>query len=142
MTEIAFHFNAPERLAYALRLLRKAYSTGAHVAVTGEDELLSTLDRALWTMAPLAFMPHASSDQSAMVVQQSPIVLAQNLGALPHYEVLVNLGDTVPEGFERFERLIEVVTTHEHERNTARARWRHYSERGYAITRHDLGLAP
>jgi DNA polymerase III subunit chi len=142
VTEIAFHFNAPERLGYALRLLRKAYGAGARVAVTADDATLKQLDQALWTMAPLAFVPHAHAEQSAMVVQHSPIVLAQNLGALPHYEVLVNLSDDVPAGFERFERLIEVVTTQEEQRQAARARWRHYSERGYAMTRHDLGAAP
>ena len=32
----------------------------------------------------------------------------------PHHEVLVNLGDAeVPAGFERFERLVEVVTAHD-----------------------------
>jgi DNA polymerase III subunit chi len=141
MTDIAFHFNAPERLGYALRLLRKAYGTGARVAVTGDEPLLAELDRALWTMAPLAFIPHTTEEQNAMVVQLSPIVLAQNLSALPHYEVLVNLSDEVPQGFERFERLIEVVTTDEQQRRTARQRWRHYSERGYALTRHDLAAA-
>ena len=31
MTEIAFHFNAPDKLAYACRLLRKAVASGARV---------------------------------------------------------------------------------------------------------------
>ena len=43
----------------------------------------------------------------------------------------------VPDGFERFERLIEVVTADEADRLQARQRWKHYAERGYAITRHD-----
>ena len=29
MTEIAFHFNVPDKLAYSCRLLRKAYLSGA-----------------------------------------------------------------------------------------------------------------
>jgi hypothetical protein len=36
MTEIAFHFNVPDKLAYSCRLLRKAYLSGARVVVTGE----------------------------------------------------------------------------------------------------------
>ena len=52
--------------------------------------------------------------------------------------MLVNLGAAVPEGFERFERLIEVVTVEDEDRQRARQRWKHYADRGYAITRHDL----
>ena len=58
MTEVAFHFNAPQKLAYACRLLRKAAASGAKVVVTGEPQLLRELDVALWTFAPLEFVPH------------------------------------------------------------------------------------
>ena len=51
--------------------------------------------------------------------------------------MLVNLGAGIPEGFEGFERLIEVVTVEEDDRQQARQRWKHYADRGYAITRHD-----
>jgi len=44
----------------------------------------------------------------------------------------------VPGGFEQFERLIEVVTSDAQDRFQARQRWKHYADRGYAITRHDL----
>jgi len=44
----------------------------------------------------------------------------------------------VPEGFERFERLIELVAQEDGDRQQARARWKHYADRGYAIQRHDL----
>jgi DNA polymerase-3 subunit chi len=68
----------------------------------------------------------------------SPVVLAESVRSAPHQQVLVNLGGAVPEGFERFERLIEVVTGQEEDRLDARRRWKHYADRGYAITRHDL----
>jgi DNA polymerase-3 subunit chi len=68
----------------------------------------------------------------------SPVVLSESVRSAPHQQVLVNLGGTVPEGFERFERLIEVVSNDEADRLGARQRWKHYADRGYAITRHDL----
>ena len=34
MTEVTFHFNAPDKLGYACRLLRKAVGKGANVIVT------------------------------------------------------------------------------------------------------------
>jgi hypothetical protein len=35
MTEIAFHFNAPDKLAYACRFARKALRSGARLVITG-----------------------------------------------------------------------------------------------------------
>ena len=141
MTEVAFHFNAPDKVGYACRLLRKAAGTGARVVVTGEPELLRELDVALWTFAPLEFVAHClASASTAQVLAASPVVLAESTQSTPHRQVLVNLGQPVPEGFEAFERLIEVVTLDDGDRQGARRRWKHYSDRGYAITRHDLAL--
>ena len=54
------------------------------------------------------------------------------------HEVLVNLGLEPAAGFESFERLSEIVTGDEDDRTAARLRWKHYAERGYAITRHEV----
>lgn len=138
MTEVAFHFNAPDKLGYTCRLLRKAVASGARVMVTGESATLRELDVALWTFAPHEFLPHCYGEATAVALAASPVLLAASVRAAPHQQVLVNLGGAVPEGFERFERLIEVVTEHEEDRLDARSRWKHYADRGYAITRHDL----
>ena len=141
MTEVTFHFNAPDKLGYACRLLRKAAASGSKVAVTGEAGLLRELDTALWTFSPLDFVPHChGASGSPVVLAASPVVLCDSARTAPHQQVLVNLGAPVPEGFERFERLIEVVTLDEGERQGARSRWKHYADRGYAIVRHDLAL--
>jgi DNA polymerase-3 subunit chi len=139
MTEVAFHFNVPDKLAYACRLLRKAAAAGSKVVVTGEPDQLRTLDTELWTFSPTEFIPHchvAAAD--AQVLAASPVLLAESARGTPHLQVLVNLGGTVPDGFERFERLIELVTQEDADRQQARGRWKHYADRGYAITRHDL----
>lgn len=140
MTEVAFHFNAPDKLSYACRLVRKAAATGAKVVVTADDELLRKLDVALWTFAPLEFVPHCHESAPAPVLAASPVVLTASVPEAPHQQVLLNLGERVPEGFERFERLIEVVTLQDEDRQQARQRWKHYADRGYAIVRHDLKL--
>jgi DNA polymerase-3 subunit chi len=140
VTEIAFHFNVPERLAYACRLLRKAVGSGARVLVTGEPDSLKQLDIALWTFSATDFVPHCDLDGEAAVLALSPVILAPSLTSTPHHEVLLNLGQFVPDGYERFQRVIELVGIDDEERQMARARWKHYTDRGYAITRHDLKL--
>jgi DNA polymerase-3 subunit chi len=142
MTEVAFHFNAPDKVGYACRLLRKACGTGARVVVTGAPDVLKDLDVTLWTFSPLEFIPHTYGAASSERAQaRTPVILADSARSAPHQEVLVNLGSSVPDGFERFERLIEVVTVADDDRLQARRRWKHYADRGYAIVRHDLAEA-
>ena len=143
MTDIAFHFNAPDKLAYACRLLRKAVASGAKVVVTGEGATLQALDTLLWTFSALEFVPHCRAGSPAEQLAVSPVVLAAQVEGgpvLPHHQVLLNLGAHIAAGFERFERVIEVVTLDEHDRQNARQRWKQYTDSGYSITRHDLKL--
>ncbi len=138
MTEVAFHFNAPDKLNHACRLLRKVWGTGTRSVVVAEPEVLEALDQALWTFSALDFLPHCRVDAAAPLLAASPIVLAPEALGLSGRGVLVNLGRSVPSGFEQFERLVEVVSTDDADRAPARARWKHYADRGYPIVRHDL----
>ena len=143
MTEVAFHFNVPDKLGYACRLLRKAYAAGAPVGVVGAADALAALDAQLWSFSALDFIPHCLASAPAPLQAATPIVLAERCAELPPHVaeahgVLVHLGAEVPVGFERFERLLELVATDDADRAHARTRWRHYAERGYTIQRHDL----
>lgn len=140
MTGVEFHFNAPDKRGYACRLLRKAAAKGARVVVTAGEGELKELDTLLWTFSPLEFIAHCDAKAPAAMLRASPIVLAAAPRSAPHHEVLVNLGDEVPEGFETFQRLIEVVSLDEADRARARQRWKHYAGRGYELKRLDLEL--
>ncbi len=140
MTEVAFHFNAADKWSYACRLLRKAVLKGSRVAVAGEQALLEQLDRALWSFSDTDFIPHCVTPCDADMLAASPLVLCPSLDSSPHQQVLVNIGAAVPAGFERFERLIEVVGTDGADRLDSRRRWKHYRDRGYKVAGHDLAL--
>jgi DNA polymerase-3 subunit chi len=140
VTEIAFHFNAPDRMAYACRLLRKAVSNGARVVVTGTSDTLNQLDADLWSFSATDFVPHCFFDSEARVVKASPVILATTVQSVAHQQVLLNLGHLVPDAFECFQRVIELVGLDGEDRQLARVRWKHYTDHGYAITRHDLTL--
>ena len=138
MTEIAFHFNVPDKLTYSCRLLRKVYRSGARVVVTAEPGLLAELDALLWSFSATEFVPHCTSDASLITLSATPIVLAESLDDCPHHDVLVNLGQTIPAGFEGFERCIEVVALPTEDVMAGRRRWKHYVARGYSLVKHDL----
>lgn len=138
MTDIEFHVNLPDKLHYSYRLLRKAYRTGATTVVTAEPELLLQLDQMLWSHASTEFLPHCRGDAPPITLAATPILLAEQLDAFRSGTVLVNLGQQLPGGFERFERLIEVASSAEDDRLAARQRWKHYRDRGYALRRLEL----
>ncbi|MCE1249729.1 MAG: DNA polymerase III subunit chi [Comamonadaceae bacterium] len=139
MPEIAFHFNAPDKLAYACRFLRKALRHGCQVLVVAPPALLPVLDEQLWHMQPQDFVAHAVEGCEAELWRLSPIALASSTDGAPHQDVLLNLGAGIPAGFERFARVVEVVSAHDmSDRQLARQRWRDYQAGGHALIRHDL----
>ena len=141
MTEVAFHFNAPDKLAYACRFARKLARSDRRLVITGAQSLLDTLDAKLWGLEPSDFVAHCNGNSPAHLLVASPVVLSSDPQQGGHHDVLLNLGDEVPVGFGSYQRLVEVVSADDpQDRDRARARWRHYAQRGYAIVRHDLVL--
>jgi DNA polymerase III subunit chi len=138
MTRIEFHFNAPERLQYACRLLRKASAQNLRIGVVGSAAALRQLDAALWNFSAVDFLPHSTASDASDLQQASGILLSEDPAVCADRQVLINLGDEVPVGFERFERLIEIVAVDDHGRMTARQRWKHYTAQGYELKQHDL----
>lgn len=142
MTEVAFHFGASDKVAYASRLLRKATAAGARVLVLSESRMARALDLALWNVSATDFVTHASAADDSRIVSRSAVIIAQDASevksSLP--SICVNLGQPAPAGHGRFERIIEVVSTDEEDRQSARGRWKRYATLGLSITRHDLSL--
>jgi DNA polymerase-3 subunit chi len=136
-TEIAFHFNVPQRVGYVCRLLRKAVSSGARLMVVGSADALQELDRDLWHFSSTDFLAHCDRSAPASLLQKSPIVLTDSPLWLDTHNVLINLDSQVPERFDFFKRVIEVVTQDASEKQDARERWMHYKSLGYPLVRHD-----
>jgi DNA polymerase III subunit chi len=136
MTRVDFHVGAGDKLLYVARLVRKAYAAGHRVTVTGEVQELTAFDERLWTFAPHDFTPHVFA-QSALA-PCTPVVLASDVREAPQHEILVNMSAQVPIGFERYERLIEVVGAAEDQLVAGRTRYKHYRERGYPLSKHDI----
>lgn len=138
MTDIAFHFNVPDKLTYTCRLLRKAVGSGGKLIVIGSNNTLQQLDQDLWTFMATEFVPHCVEHTRSSVMQRTPVLLAQDVSSAMDHNVLVNLGEQVPAGFERFSRVLEIVGLDEDDRQYARQRWKQYSNAGFNLIRHDL----
>jgi DNA polymerase-3 subunit chi len=137
MTDVRFYHNAPDRLRVACVLTAKASGGGRRVSVFAPDgNIARHFDQMLWSFQPLAFVPHVAA--GSPLAAETPVVIGSRLEALPDDDVLINLGDDLPDGFERFSLVIEVVGPSDPERQAARGRFRRYKEQGHALSAHDL----
>lgn len=140
MTDVAFHVNVPDPVAYACRLVRKAYLRGVSVLVLGDARQAGLVDDLLWAMQPSAFVPHCRGDAPPEIWARSPAVLVSAMAQAPQrpFDALLNLTPDVPPGYNAFARLFEVVSMAEADLKAARQRWRAYESDGLAPKKHEI----
>lgn len=138
MTQIDFYTHVESKLQTACLLSAKAAAKGMRVMVfTADAETTGKLDRLMWSVPATGFIPHCRSDDRLAAV--TPVIIDHVSEGLLHYELLLNLRAEWPSFFSRFQRLIEIVSTEETDRRTARERFRFYRDRGYEIRSHAIG---
>ncbi len=129
---VEFHSGVAEPVAYTCRLLRKAHGARARVVVHGPAMLLNQLDQTLWTFDALSFVPHlrlrAGARPSAQQAR-TPAWLVDDVNAVADRDVLVNLGESMVDGWDGFARVIEVVATDASAVSAGQRRWRAYKAR-------------
>lgn len=128
-------------LPTACRLCEKAAGSGKRVHVHAPDEdVAREFDRLLWVYKQGGFVAHERIGASA-----DPAPAAVLIGSgepLPsHQDVLVNLGADVPEFYDRFERVLEIVAGDGAQRARSRARFKFYRDAGLAPETHKLDAA-
>lgn len=139
MTQVDFHVNVADVALYGCRLVRKVWQAGHRVVVYCDDtRRLARFDQALWTFAPLAFIPHVPVRHP--LASRTPVLLTASATEVPasHRQVLVNLSDSTPPAFADYQRVVELVGTDAASRQAARARFRFYREQGHAPFTHDV----
>jgi DNA polymerase-3 subunit chi len=136
MTRIDFHTNVPDKIAYACRLVRKAWAARHRVVLMTDDAAqLAELDAAMWAFSATDFLPHVAADDA--LAAHTPIVLtASDAAELPHThtELLVNLSRRTPAQLAQFARLIEVISSEEDDAAAGRKRYVAYKQQDYPLT--------
>ena len=139
MTQVDFHFNAPEKLPYVCRLLRKAAGQGRKVGVLADQD-----SQALWNLNATDFVSHCSLRDSAQLLAYSSVIYSPDWALLTQQsqlDVYLNMNDLAPENLSGVNRLIEVVGPEERDKASARQRWKQYAQLGFQINRFDLAAA-
>ncbi len=134
---VEFHTGVPDTLAFACRLLRKAYRRGVTVLCLAPQARLDALDRALWTFVEREFVPHVKLTGSAeRILARTPIWLAQAVPAEVARDVVLNLGGDLAVGAAGPSRVIEVIGADADEVERGRALWRQYKSAGFEVVHH------
>jgi DNA polymerase-3 subunit chi len=137
MTSVNFYFNAADKLQVACRLAAKAVAQGRRLLIYApEPDTAQRIDRLLWTWPATGFLPHCRAGEP--LAADTPVLIAAEADAGLGCDVLLNLAAQAPPAFERFDRLLEVVSRDDADRHSARERFRFYRERGYPLSDHDL----
>lgn len=140
MTEVAFHVNVPDPLGYACRLVRKGYLLGMTMLVVGDARQMVTLNKQLWAMRSVDFVPHCLSSEEGAAVARSAVVLSDGSaqGCERAFDVLVNLSANMPSAYSSFGKVFEVVSLADADLQAARQRWRAYQQAGLEPERHEI----
>jgi len=141
MTRVDFYLldgapgTAPDMAA--CRLAAKAFRLGHRIYIRTRDaEQTQALDRLLWTFSAGSFVPHALNSKETDL--RTPVIIGQETPPAELDDVLINLGNDVPDVFSRFGRVAEIVGGDESAKTCARERFRFYRDRGYPLETHHL----
>lgn len=117
-----YHCTRRPATEVAVQLAAKAYENGQRLLVKGEAETLEALDKLLWTMVPESFLPHARAGGAHDANQ--PVLLSDNLAPANGAKLLMLVGVGLPEGFERFERVLNLFDQGSDAHKRARNDWK------------------
>jgi DNA polymerase-3 subunit chi len=143
MSRIDFAFGAPDRLRMACEVVRKHVAAGRKLVVyTRDEQRLAHFDRLLWSFDPTAFIPHVHADDA--LAADTPVVLTLQPPDPPTAKPgadqpwLLNLDLQCPPGVAHFERVLEIVSNHDEDKQAARERWAQYKADGHTVNGHDV----
>jgi len=141
MTRIDFYVsnNNEEnaRSQFACRLAEKAYSQKHKIYIhTTSQQETEQLDRFMWLFKAGSFLPHCAYGAESM--EETPIIIGHEHAPEQDTDILINLAAQVPPFYSRFDRVVEFVSGNEATRQQARERYKHYRDRGYQVTTHNL----
>jgi DNA polymerase III subunit chi len=113
------------RLRLACRVAEKAYLAKQKVVALSDDaDALRRFDELLWTFADGSFVPHdVLTPDSAC---EAPVALTTGPMPASHTDVLLNLTNAVPPGFETFSRVAEFLDARPEVRAAGRERFKAY----------------
>lgn len=127
--------NASDPLPFLGRLIDKLYKTGHKAYVHCDNAAMAeNLDDFLWAFDEASFIPHQIL--APEMEELPPVILGSDPKAPYPYENLIIFGDSLPETFPIYPRILYVVS--EPYKAKAREYYSHLKEQGYEISTHKM----
>jgi DNA polymerase-3 subunit chi len=132
MTRIDFYFNVADKSQALSDLLQSTLLKRRKVTILVNDEVVAgKVSVGLWQKNPESFLPNVLVNHTLAL--QTPVVIHWQDNAILQDDMLVNLTPSTPGFFSRFTHLVELVSGDEHDKISARERFKYYRDRGYEI---------
>ena len=117
-----YHCTRAPAAEVAVRLSAKVLESGQRLLVVGERPRLEALDKALWTLVPDSFLPHALA--GAEFDADQPILLAETAEPVNGAKLLLSLEAGVPGAMDGFERVLNLFEDGSPAHERARLDWK------------------
>jgi DNA polymerase-3 subunit chi len=130
---------ARQRWAFACRLTEKAYLRDLSIVIAN-DTLADarSLDELLWTFNERSFVPHEVCPDEHSMDPATKVRLMALPAPMPGADLLVNLAGKLPDGWERYPRIAEIIDADEERRRLGRERFKAYRDLKVALETHQL----
>ena len=126
-----------DRLRLACIITRKMYMRGKRVLIHAcSKENIELMDELLWTFDADSFVPHCKGSECD--VERTPVIIGDAETFPNEADTLINLEDTTPLVFTRFENLVELVGPDEKSKELGREKFRFFRDRGYPLKTHEI----
>lgn len=121
-----------ERYLYICRLARKAYNHSNQIYIHCDNEQQARIiDELLWTFHDTSFIPHQliiAADSTASSTIKAPIAIGYQTSQHIFNDVLINLNQNVPDFFQKYKRILEIVCNEQQAKQFAREHFRYYRQ--------------
>lgn len=125
----------------ACRLCEKAWQQGLPVFVLAQSAgHARQVDDLLWTFNDGGFLPHQLVDEKPVIIDDKPVTTIgwQTPPAGTTHPVLINLSETIPEGYTQFDRIAEIVNQEDSVKLAGRKRFAQYRSDNCDLHYHEL----
>ena len=118
----------------ACKLAEKAYKKHHHIYlyVSCQNEATKLSDL-LWTFNDSSFVPH-----SLYNTKLSPVIIGFEQQLPEITDILINLTETVPNFYQNFKRVLEIIPNNKELKASGRKKYKKYQGDNCKITNHDL----
>lgn len=120
-------------LLFVCELAQKYYQEKKLIYIhTDSRHTAELLDNLLWTYRDDSFLPHGIDEEK----MSFPIQIGFHDIATHHHDLLINLHPDIPNQFQQFNHIIEIVFSDPLVQQLARNRYKQYRDKGIELTTH------